>query len=795
MELELTATVPYPQKLMERYDRWQQAYYYYYRALPTAAAEHTSALRGRPGIGGNIPVPQTELRSQLAQVGERLVGDLHSWLESGELIDIRRQLNKRDQPQASITLFITCADMELRRLPWETWELTTEFGQGAPIRIARSPVNISVAANPPRQKRRKARALVIIGDDTGLNFKQDLEAIDRLKTLVEIKKIGWQRGKNKTELIDQVRDAIRDPDGWDMLFFFGHSNEAAYLGGEIAIAPQTPISMRDLASDLTEAKRNGLQFALFNSCKGLDIAHQLVTLGLNQVVIMREPIHNQVAQYFLLQFLTRLAQYDDVHTALQKATKALKAEKNMAYPSSYLVPSLFSHRGAELFQLQPVEWRAKLAKLWPTRKQGMALGAISVLSLLPPVRDSLLAGRLWTQAVVHQIVRRPLRSEMSPPVLLVHIDDESVSRGIQNRDVYPINRAYLSQLLDRVVELESQVIGIDYLLDTEKIDNNHKLAASIEKAVDQQSWIVLASWLFEGEEKGPTADLFNPDWSMEAYINAPDIHLKALQMGQDCEGRCPFGYLLAMTQAAVASSAGQFLAPSVEDTTDLRKRLFERIAQNKENDPLLKQLYHYRLSPIMTLSGLFNQRWLQPILDFSIPPDHVYNRLPAHELLNKETSIAQLRNQYDWENQVVLIGAGGYAESGIDGWRDFIANPPAIQFWRKQNQDFTSRFTGVESHAYTIHHLLNRHWVIPVPTLWMVGVGIVVGAVSAMSLRQDKRLQNYRWQGLLVFSLGYGLIGIIMYGAVSIVLPWLLPTAAVWVYHIPALKQSNPEKR
>ena len=790
--LQLAAQVPYPEELILLQQRWQRAYYNFYRALPKIReTEGGSALRGRTGAVGQVPVAQTDLRSQLAQAEVRLLNGFHRWLESHDLIEIRGQLNTWTADlQGPITVYITCSVVELQRLPWEAWELTRGFGQGPPIRIARLPANSPVAANPPKKQRRKARALVIIGDDTGLDFKADLEAIDQLKRLVDITIAGWRSGKHIETLIREIRDLICDPDGWDMLFFFGHSNEAAELGGEIAIAPKTTLSIRDLETDLAEAKRNGLQFALFNSCKGLDIADRLVALGLNQVVILREPIHNQVAQYFLLQFLQRLAQYDDVHKALQKATTALKAEKTMAYPSTYLVPSLFSHRGAALFRLQPVGWKAKLAELWPSRNQGIVLGAIAVLSLLHPVRDSLMAQRLWTQAIYHQLTTRPLQTPVSPPVVLIHVDEKSIAEGIPDGDASLINRAYLAQLLDRAVELNSQVIGIDYLLDRQQRQNNPRLAEAIKNAVDQGSWLVLASKLKEGQEIGPQTELFNPDWAMQGYINAPPWYLKALQIGRYCDGRCPFSYLLAMTQATLNSPSGQDIVPSSQRIDDLRQDLFTTIAA-ESNDPLLKELYHYRLSPILSLSRWIEQRWLHPILDFSVPPNHIYERIPAHEFLAEDLN--SLRNQYNWPTKVILIGAGGYDEAGIGNQRDYVENPPAIQFWRTQAQDLNSRFTGVEGHAYTIHHFLNRHWVIPIPTLWMVGLGIVLGAGSAVVWQREPQLRQYRWPGLLVFSVGYGLIVLVVYGAASIVLPWLLPTAAVWVYHIPGLKRSNQE--
>jgi len=151
-------------------------------------------------------------------------------------------------------------------------------------------------------------------------------------------------------LLNQITTAITDKRGWDLLLFAGHSNETRITGGELAIAPNVSITLSELAPYLKIAKQRGLQFALFNSCSGLDIAKFLVDLGFNQVAVMREPIHNKVAQEFLVQFLRSMAQYRDAHDALLIASQFLKLEKNLTYPSSALIPSLFCRPGQEVFR-------------------------------------------------------------------------------------------------------------------------------------------------------------------------------------------------------------------------------------------------------------------------------------------------------------------------------------------------------------------------------------------------------------------------------------------------------------
>ena len=183
-------------------------------------------------------------------------------------------------------------------------------------------------------------------------------------------------------------------------FFAGHSNEESLLDGRIAIAPKTSISIKELSPALRQAQQQGLQFALFNSCSGLDIANGLINLGLNQVAIMREPIHNEVAQAFLIEFLQRLARYENVQESLLGACRHLQLEQSLTYPSAFLVPSLFRHPDAQPYQIQPVGWQATLQRWLPTKREAIAMGALALLSLMPISRNWLLDERVFVQAVL-----------------------------------------------------------------------------------------------------------------------------------------------------------------------------------------------------------------------------------------------------------------------------------------------------------------------------------------------------------------------------------------------------------
>lgn len=766
----LRAQVPYPPQLESRYQQWQRAYLRFYKR----------SLRGRVGGVGQVVAVEPDLHSQLVQAEARLLSEFHRWLRQGDLADIRKALSVAAQA-APIDLFLSCDPIEVARLPWETWEIGAEFG-GAPIRIARSPSNIRVAPPQPVAQRHKTRILVILGDETGLNFAGDRQALKSLDSLVDITLIGWTPGQDTVALKTAICRAIADVQGWDILFFAGHSNEADVVAGHIYVAPQTAISIRELQPYLQEAQTHGLQFALFNSCSGMTIANALIEMGLSQVAIMREPIHNQVAQSFLIQFLHSLAQHQDVQEALQDACRHLKLEQHLTYPSAYLVPSLFRHPDSVPFRIAPTGWRQALRQWLPGRRQAIALAAVVGLSVMPGLQETLLAGRLLGQAMYRNLTGQ--LPAAPPEVVLVQVDEASRRQDPDLATFSPINRRYLARLLDSLTQLDAKVIGIDYLLDGQHPDQAPILAASVRRAIaDHQTWLVFSSDFESGREIGvnPASQIMEPEWAMMGYTNAPEWYM-TLPWGDQCAKSCPFPYLLALI--ARHETLGAQPTPALNRSSSLRADI--NAAATTTTDPVLQALTQQQILPITAFGGRFRQRWLRPILDFSLPPDQVFDRVSAYEVLGEtvdEKTAAAIA-----QAAVVLIGGVGYAEGGVDPLSsDISPNPPAIAYWRQWRRDDSDEktFAGVEAIAYDVHHFLQSHYVTPVPALWLVGVSAGIGA--AFALYGVPRF-NSRRRGLLFLAgltVSYGWVSSQLMIATGLLLPWLLPSITVWIYTLP----------
>ncbi|MEM9213697.1 MAG: CHASE2 domain-containing protein [Cyanobacteria bacterium P01_F01_bin.150] len=882
---KIMARVPYPSVLEKRYQDWQRQYLTFYsqlsdmelrsadrlkdRVLATdpnslvtdsASSKPSNSLRGKAVTGGSVNLPPPDWHERLVQAETTLTYEFQRWLRHSDLFEVRATIagvksrgttsldlpKQEKQPtteqlpeQAMETrLFLSCYPLELARFPWETWEIGAEFATRDSVQIVRSSLTIHAASGATHlryRRHRRPRILIILGDSTGLDFREDRKAVQSLTNIADITFEGWQPNQSPEAVKIRVCKAIADDDGWDLLLFAGHSNEKELMGGQLAIAPGSSITMQELAPSLSIAKEKGLQFALFNSCNGLDIAEFLMDLGLSQVVVMREPIHTRVAQAFLWKFMQSLANHLDVQEAMQSACQWLKLEQQFTYPSANLVPSLFCHPDATLFRIPKRGLRQKLKTLIPLRYEAIALTACLGLSLLPSAQSIGLDQRLRTQAIYRQLTHQVPATD-SPPVVLVQVDEESLKKDRRMGDPFPIDRSYLADLIQTLAQQKASIIGIDYLLDRPADDPkmDQRLQEAVNQAVDQEMWLVFASIIGEdGQEVSVNqkSEIAQPSWMMGAHIDVLMGYMTLQAPGDDCRlNRCPFAYLLSLLQQATQDPdiAAQIKPPSRSNQADLRAQFINTVelsppvdSAQVPNISLTSEAVNalYRLERVQERSRFhpltlwsnkqFGQTWFAQLLDFSIPPDAVYARIPAWALLDESV----LDQSLDLSGRTVMIVPGGYTEAGIDEAKDNEPLPSATKHWYSifppvshlisdptTNAPLPSgtkeAFPKGEAHAYMVHHFLTQRKVIHVPDSWVVAIAALFGYVTAQWIKvayphsQWTHLQRRRltlgFTGLTGLS---GLASLQLYISAGVLLPWTLPTVLVWIYILRVLRR------
>ncbi|MBA3921615.1 MAG: CHASE2 domain-containing protein [Nostocaceae cyanobacterium] len=730
----LSAKLTYPETLSTLYHQWQKAYFNFYR----------SAFRARPGISLSLPQPAIDWRTILVQAEAAFLAEFHYWLNSAELVAIRREIAVDATQSSRVDLFIRCDSLEMMKLPWESWQIGTEFGATNPIRIVRTSANLQ-ASQPPPISRQQARILVILGDDTGLDFQAERTAVQKLSPQAEIEFVGWRANQTSSDLKTAICQAIADKRGWDILFFAGHSNETTITGGELAIAPHVSILVSEIAQYLQIAQERGLQFAIFNSCNGLSIAESLLNLGLNQVAVMREPIHNEVAKEFLIQFLRQLAEYQDVQAAMLAACQFLKLAQNLTYPSAYLIPSLFCHPQAEPFCLQRRGWKHHLKQWLPNKIEALALLTLASLSTLLPLQSSLIDQRQYVQSIYRHATAQGIAAQ-TPPVLLIQVDEDSLKNDAVEIINQNLDRNYLAKLVDRVSTLNASTVGLDYLLFRRQPRGDTVLAQALETAVTQKGtqFVFAATWQdVQSRWSDALPEIANPKWRINGdmdLLGDPAFYARVIGDTNEQQDVLPMAYQLVRLQPQAGTE--------------------ERDAQ-------------FHLHPISKFAAAIGQMWFRPLIDFSIPPDLVYQTVPAWKLLQSSVPI---------KKQIVLISPGGQIDAGVKPGEDNFTSPMALTYWRGSN----AKMTGGEVHAYLVHNLLHQRLIIPVPDLWMVGIAAFLGKGSAIWVARKKaRLRQVKWFcGMPLF---YGVIILQGYISLAILFPWLFPSVTYITYLLPSI--------
>jgi hypothetical protein len=776
----LTQQVNYPTNLTSLYQEWRQAYLCFYQS---------EQMRGRT-VGGGVVALSLDWHAELVKAETKLMFEFHRWLRSAELYEIRATIAQISQElvkgnpgvSEAVKVFLTCAPIELDRFPWEAWEIGTEFASAGAIQIIRAPLNIGAKTETPQKKQhqRRARILAILGDDTGLNFQADKEAVRSLLSIAEVEFVGWQPEQTPSQVIQQISEAIACEQGWDVLFFAGHSNESDMTGGELGIAPGISISINEIAPQLSAAKKRGLQVAIFNSCSGLNIADSLIDLGFSQVVVMREPIHNRVAQEFLVRFLQGLGKHLDVYESVMEARQFLRMEKSHTYPSSYLVPSLFCHPGAKLFRIPPFQWKQRLRQSLPTYIEAIALAASLTLSVLPPIQEVLLNGRMLAQSVYRNVTAQ-IPSEEVPPVALIEIDAESIYRaGLPDSQLRPMNRSYIGKLIDSTRKLNASVVALDFSFDTPQKDppsGDEDLGKAVRRAVDGNMWLIFGAILEPNREIGTNEAIgINKwNWTLQGYTDAYHYLVEMPDSQRDCRQACPIAYLMSLVQTANQEMT-ELPKPQTNRVTNLRAELLDVIQQKHPKKGNLSALLQLR-SPL----------GLQPLVDFSLPSDRVYTKIPAWKLLeNPDINKFPLISK-----QVVLIATGSDERLGIAASQpDRSPAPPAITYWTQQNW-----LTGGEFLAYMTQHFLTRHLVIPIPDIWMIGVAVIFSKIAVFAVNRQSKLIPKLRQKIIAGCLGtviiYGIVGLQIYISAAVLLPWFLPSAVFLAYVLPATRRKD----
>jgi CHASE2 domain-containing sensor protein len=569
-------------------------------------------------------------------VCDKLQNQIDTWLDADEFRNIERQLRMRLAPDDEIRFIIQTEDNQIRKLPWHTWRFfkdypLAEVGLSAIEFEPRIPAKTSV---------KQVRILAIFGESTGIN----IDAERRLLSSLPGAKTVFLVEPKRHDLDEQ----LWDKQGWDILFFAGHSSSTDGETGQIYINNNETLTIYQLKNALKKAIECGLQIAIFNSCDGLGLAQQLDDLHIPQIIVMREPVADKVAQEFLKHFLKNFAEGQSFYLAVRQAREKLQGLES-EFPGASWLP-IICQNPVEV----PLTWeelRDKNNDLQQSifkRKTGLNFNTVLLISLIVTslvmgVRSLNIFQSLELKAFDHFMQTRPQESE-DKRLLLVGADEKDIrTYG------YPLPDAILTKLLDKLKQYQPSVIGLNIVRDqpVPKDDiSGHK--ALISHFKQNQNMIAVCAFNNGSEQS------IAPPPQIETQVGFVDLYDdKAQTNNQDYTVR---RYLLsrsenAISEASLCTTKYSFGWQLVYRYLNTIKIPIETVKDNWKFGSVITKRLQSRSGGYQNLDARGNQ----VLINYRNTPDpqRIAQQVSVRDVLNQDSD----RFDPTWvKDRVILIG-------------------------------------------------------------------------------------------------------------------------------------------
>ncbi|MEL6555840.1 MAG: CHASE2 domain-containing protein [Cyanobacteria bacterium J06621_11] len=325
--IELAARLPAAPAVNANYQRWRRIYWQQSQIRPLARIE-----ADRTGFATNVSFIE-----DCSDLSEQLKVSFNKWLRTEPFRPVREKLLERLDASQPIQLIVQTDDSTVKRLPWQLWEMCDRFPT---LEIALSAPAYEVTTAPIAPQHDKVRILAVLGNSKGLDTQTDQTLLSDLPNA----EIQYLRSPDRPSL----NEALWDAQGWDILFFAGHSaTQTAKQGrkdgvGKLYINPTDSITVSELKHALSKAVTRGLKIAIFNSCDGLGLAQSLADLHLSQTLVMRELVPDPVAHAFLKSFLSAFSRGEPLYLAVREAREKLHGLESQ-FPCASWLPIIYQN--------------------------------------------------------------------------------------------------------------------------------------------------------------------------------------------------------------------------------------------------------------------------------------------------------------------------------------------------------------------------------------------------------------------------------------------------------------------
>ncbi|MEA5470387.1 CHAT domain-containing protein [Spirulina sp. 06S082] len=366
--------------LVNSYKLWQNNY----RSL--SGNRFLYLLNNRARVGGTTSIESIKtIIKKITEDEEKLTQKLNKWLKYSLFYPVYYKLLEQLVKSDTVRIVIQTDNHQLRQLPWHCWDFWDGFTK---VEIA-----LSLSAYEKIQKeivlKSKIRILAILGNSNGINIKKDREFLEKLPDT----EIAFLVEPDRPKLTEY----LWDEEGWNIIFFAGHSSSNPQGDrGKIYLNRKDSYNLKAFRFALKKAIERGTHLAIFNSCDGLGLARELADLQIPQIIVMREPVPDIIAQEFLKHFLSAYSKGKPLYLAVREARERLQGWEDTC-PCAMWLPVLCQHPSETT-----LNWQDFLPKK-VSRKNNIFLNLIEniaaeygYLEYLPPKEGDLLLQTLNT---------------------------------------------------------------------------------------------------------------------------------------------------------------------------------------------------------------------------------------------------------------------------------------------------------------------------------------------------------------------------------------------------------------
>ncbi|BAZ10158.1 hypothetical protein NIES4071_19720 [Calothrix sp. NIES-4071] len=455
---QFQGSLPAAPNIIDLYRRWQLLYDLIYEARAINIGLRNSQFDDEYIIIDNADVTHVS-DAEFYQVCEELQNQIDNWLDAEDFRNIDRQLRMRLAYNDEIRVIISTENIYLRRLPWHIWRFFRDYTQAE---VALSPIEFE-AGLQKKSLTQAIRILAILGDSTGIDINEDRKLLSSLPGVETVFIVEPKR--------QQLNELLWDEQGWDIFFFAGHSSSTDGETGNIYINSTESLTITQLRNALKKAIANGLQLAIFNSCDGLGLAQQLDDLHIPQIIVMREPVPDKVAQEFLKRFLRGFANGKSFYLAVREAREQLQGLES-EFPGASWLPVICQNSAEVSLTWKELQGKIKRNRQPIRLRNSQPKVHFKTVLIISFIVTSLVMGaftlgllQAWElQAFDHLMRLRPTEKKDNR-ILVVTVTENDFQLPEQQQRKGSLSDLALGRLLEKLESYKPRVIGLDIYRD------------------------------------------------------------------------------------------------------------------------------------------------------------------------------------------------------------------------------------------------------------------------------------------------------------------------------------------